>query len=364
MPNPRCRRSIPTMVAMLALWSASAGAVQYKKAAATTVTGPLVGDPAPALTIERWLKGDAVARFAKGKVYVLDIWAPWCGPCLASMPELSEMQEKNANRGLVVIGLSGVDEYGSTLEKAQKALDDRASQVRYRIAWDKGRETYERWMAVESGAGWPWCFVVDREGRIAWTGHPSHLNEVLEPVLAGTWNLDSARTSYAHRAKGLTLGSSFMTAYRADRFSEARALYGELQAHDVATAGDYAAAMFKMLRVKMKRTAEADSFARAVAPTMTSQHVGTLVRMADLILDPAAMTTSDDLALALDLATRARSMAQPSDWGTIATLAEAQYRKGDSALAVETQREAIAAAPAENREQLEKAMERYQAKGR
>jgi len=101
-----------------------------------------------------------------------------------------------------------------------------------------------------------------------------------------------------------------------------------------------------------------------VAPTMTSQHVGTLVRMADLILDPAAMTTSDDLALALDLATRARSMAPPSDWGTIATLAEAQYRKGDSALAVETQREAIAAAPAENREQLEKAMERYQAKGR
>jgi thiol-disulfide isomerase/thioredoxin len=42
----------------------------------------------------------------KGKVVILDLWATWCTPCLASAPTLSNLQARFRNQGLVVLGVS------------------------------------------------------------------------------------------------------------------------------------------------------------------------------------------------------------------------------------------------------------------
>ena len=34
-----------------------------------------VGDPAPALTVDKWVKGEPVKEFKKGEVYVVEFWA-------------------------------------------------------------------------------------------------------------------------------------------------------------------------------------------------------------------------------------------------------------------------------------------------
>src|SRR5262245_39165459 len=51
-----------------------------------------VGDPAPPLKATKWLQGEEVKEFAAGKVYVIEFWATWCGPCIVMMPHMGEMQ--------------------------------------------------------------------------------------------------------------------------------------------------------------------------------------------------------------------------------------------------------------------------------
>jgi thiol-disulfide isomerase/thioredoxin len=101
----------------------------------------------------------------RGKVVVLDFWATWCGPCIASMPHTQEVAKTYKDQGVVVLGSCTSD----TREKFEGWV--KANQEKYPdfiFTHDAAEKKPERASAKLYGVGGiPQQFIIDREGRIA-----------------------------------------------------------------------------------------------------------------------------------------------------------------------------------------------------
>lgn len=145
-----------------------------------------IGDPAPPLRASNWLKGEAVEKFESGKVYVVDFWATWCGPCIASMPHLAELQTEYKDKGLVAVAFTTKDP-NNPLEDVKSFVESQAKEYPLRFAFAASEDTYDAYMTAAGQNGIPCSFVIDKQGKIAYIGHPLVLDEVLPKVIAGTW---------------------------------------------------------------------------------------------------------------------------------------------------------------------------------
>jgi thiol-disulfide isomerase/thioredoxin len=124
--------------------------------AAALAPAPRAANPAPAPSLydlhDRPLSLDAY----RGKVVVLDFWAPWCGPCRKSFPFLDGLQAKYGAQGLVVIGLTLEED----LDAVEAFLD--AVPVRFTIARDPSQRAGETFGIVAM----PTTLLLDRDGRV------------------------------------------------------------------------------------------------------------------------------------------------------------------------------------------------------
>ena len=186
-----------------------------------------IGSKAPPIDIEHWIsngngKFKPVTKFAPGRVYVVEFWATWCGPCVASMPHLAETQARYADKGVQIISISDEDletiqgflatnvrsskpadgeETGEkdgekAVEKKPKAAKVQEAEKKtyaqltsaYCLTTDPDASVSIDYMEAAAQNGIPTSFIVGKTGLVEWIGHPMSLDKPLEQVVADKWD--------------------------------------------------------------------------------------------------------------------------------------------------------------------------------
>lgn len=95
----------------------------------------------------------------RGKVMVLNFWAPWCPPCREEIPDFIKLQDKYGERGLVFVGVA-LDEK----LKVQAFADEIG--INYPVLLGE-MEAVELARKVGNRlGGLPFTAIIDRKGRI------------------------------------------------------------------------------------------------------------------------------------------------------------------------------------------------------
>jgi len=141
------------------------------------VPSPLIGKPAPAFELP--LLAAPGKTFSQkemlGKVWVLNVWASWCQPCLVEHPQITRLAASGA---APVVGLN----YKDARDDALPWLARNGNPFFATVYDGAGR------IAIDYGVyGVPETYVIDRSGVIRYKRigpvTPEILKEKIEPLL-------------------------------------------------------------------------------------------------------------------------------------------------------------------------------------
>jgi len=141
------------------------------------VPSPLVGKPAPAFVLP--LLHDANKKFApqdmKGQVWLLNVWASWCGACKDEHPILMELARQN------IVPVYGLD-YKDKREDGEATLRKAGDPYTLVIADADGKVGFDYGVY-----GVPETYVIDKQGIIQYkligAVTPQNLRDTILPLV-------------------------------------------------------------------------------------------------------------------------------------------------------------------------------------
>jgi len=324
-----------------------------------------IGDPAPKLQVGKWVQGDPVKEFASDKAYIVEFWATWCGPCRVSIPHLNEIHQKFKEKGLVVIGQDVWEQDESLVKPFVEKMGDKMT---YRVALDDKSDDEKgamakTWMVAAGQNGIPAAFLVNKEGKIAWIGHPMSLKEtVIEEVLAGKYDLKKASEDFkkakASEGKLMTLSQQFSKQMQGKKWDEAEATLKEIAELLPADQREGMESARIQILIGKGDLEGAAKLSEKISEKSKDN------AMAQNQLAWALLTQEGIKGAALDsaykIAVRANEVAGGKDAAILDTLARATFMKGDKPKAIELQEKAVKLAEDDSlKEQLTGTLDSY-----
>jgi thiol-disulfide isomerase/thioredoxin len=155
-----------------------------RAAKAKLAQAALVGQPAPALHFD-WATREGLTTLAdlKGKVVVLDFWATWCGPCVASFPQMRELTAHYQGSDVEIVGVTSIQGSITGLQPARiDTQGDPKKEMALMRDYIKAKEI--TWSVAFSAepvfnpdygvTGIPHMAIVGPDGKVRHTGlHPA-----------------------------------------------------------------------------------------------------------------------------------------------------------------------------------------------
>lgn len=322
---------------------AAALAIWFLAAAGPAALALDPGDQAPPLRVKEWVSNTAVSlEEAKGKILVIEFWATWCGPCRRTAPHLNTLHKKYQDKEVVIVGITEEDE-----PTAKKFLGDVAMD--YHVGLDDGGKTNDAYMKGVPGI--PHAFVIGRDGKVAWEGHPlGGMDRVIEQLVAGTFDP-------AHAQKLAALRQKLQAAARSRDRQKVMAVLDETMKAVPDDANAY------RIKRAILRQGGKDDEAWGVLLAMAKgcgKDPDVLIEVA-LSLSTTGSLPRRDPASALRLAEEAVKLTKGEKPGALAALARVHYELGHVAKAIETAEKASAVATGDDKGTVDGHLKFYRA---
>ena len=315
-----------------------------------------IGDKAPDLTAVKWLGDKQVTGFEAGKVYVIDMWATWCGPCVHSIPVINALQQKYKDKGVTIAGVAVWPRKG--MKPTKDFYEAQGDKMGYTVGEDVDGKIAKSYMAAAGQHGIPTAFLIGKDGKIAWIGHPEGgLAEALDLVVNDKFDAKAFAKTQAEKE---ALGEELQAAMQADDFKKVQQLV------EKAIKLDPNQVQFQMLRyiatVKVDGKDKAAGIGKDLIAGPLAKDSEGLNALAWMIVDPSGEQMKPeerDADLAIAAASKAAELTKNADPAVLDTLARAYFTKGDAAKAVEIQTKAVELAPEQMKEDLTSSLEEY-----
>jgi thiol-disulfide isomerase/thioredoxin len=301
-----------------------------------------VGDPAPALKASKWLQGDEVKSFEPGKVYVVEFWATWCGPCIVMMPHMGDLQAEYKDKGVTIVGFSSKDQNNDE-KKVTDFVKARGKKLGYTFAYEDNRDTNNAWMTASGQGGIPCSFVVDKTSKIAYIGHPMYLDVVLPKVVDGTWKGKESLEEMKTVEKDVN--GVFGALRGKDTEATLEALKNFEKKHPALSNIPYFTGPKLGLLLKAKKTDELKKMAETIITKADKRgDTSALQTVAMTLSSPDANGNKELLGIAVKAAEASVKLAGEKDAIALYYLANTYFNAGEKAKARETGKKAVEAA--------------------
>jgi thiol-disulfide isomerase/thioredoxin len=308
-----------------------------------------VGDPAPALSVDEWVGGEGPGSFDAERVYVVEFWATWCGPCRQSIPHLNELHEQFSGKGLTILGIS--DEKPEVVKPWVQA---KGSGMAYQVGIDPDKSMNQAWMEPAGQKGIPAAFVVGKTGKVVYIGHPldPEFDKVVRAALSGRYDPQV-------QAKAKPMIDAGRRAAKVKNWREAYRFFDEAIAVDPKVMAPAALERYKIQLTQQQDAEGAAKYGRSLLQTYADDpaFLGDVAQA--VVTDPDI--SPRDLELAKAAAAEMMKTAGRGSPALLAKLAAVQFHTGEVNTAIETQMEAWMGASKAEKAEFKRQLDSYRA---